>query len=322
MVEALKAANGAGSIVQLGDVATEGAGVDNTIERLYARKWRRLFVFPTATDSADSDPDTKAKGADGRMYQDIQRQIALYCAPAEAAIMALPPAAITKAWRRADAVFATNQFSQASAAGRQPTSRTQRVHMHVRGWPNLRPVTAAPTTSTRARSKTSSKRTPPKEDLTDYVAAIVTQCSPDNIIGHEHPVASEETGEAAAKLRERYGPDAAPPSNTAAQEFEHGAPHKCWQLRPTTLTQSLRLETAQGGTPAAKLRKTSRSPPPSSAGDNTPRSLAQLPEAHVTNNKEATKTGTRATSTSRTVTFNLELTSGNRVTATDTAKEC
>ena len=64
-------------------------------------------MFPTATDSADSDPDTKAKGADGRMYKDIQRQIALYCAPAEAAIMALPPAAITKAWRRA---FATNQF--------------------------------------------------------------------------------------------------------------------------------------------------------------------------------------------------------------------
>ena len=273
-------------------------------------------MFPDANNSADNDPDVAAKGADGRMYNDIQRQIALYCAPAEAAMMALPPAGISKAWRQADVIFSKRQFPAPGAPSGQRQERTQRIHMHVRGWPNLQTVTAAPATFARSRSKTGVKHSSPKENPTGYVTAIVKQFSPDNIIRHEHPAGSEETGMAATRLRERFGPDAVPPSNTAGQAGEHCAPHKCWRLLPTGQASVSQQGPARGGTLAAKLRKTKGSPPPGDAGDVKPRSLEQrTPEGRGIDAKGA---NARATSVGRTDTFSKEPPGGDRVAAIQT----
>ena len=257
------------------------------------------------------------------MYDDIQRQIALYCAPAEAAMMALPPAGISKAWRRADVIFSQNQFPATGAPSGQRRERTQRIHMHVRGWPiNLQTVTAAPRTVTRSRNKTGVVRSSPKEDPTSYVAAIAKQFSPDKIIKHEHPAGSEETGTAATKLREHFGPDAAPTSDTVAHAYQHSAPHKCWRLLPTDQASVSRQGSARGGTPAAKLQKTKGSPPPSDAGDVKPRSLGQrTPEERGINALGATATSTRATSVDRAVTFSNELPGGDHVATTITTKK-
>jgi hypothetical protein len=97
----------------------------------------------------------------------------------------------------------------------------------LRAWAGLKTDTAAPPAPTRSRSKTGVTRSPPKDDTTGYVAAIVGQLSPDNIIRHEHPAGSEETNVAATKLRERFGPDAAPRDKTSTHTSNHGAAHKC-----------------------------------------------------------------------------------------------
>ena len=94
MLAALEAANGAGSVVQLGNgtASKVGAGEANDVsEQLYARAWLCRYMYPEVDDSADNDTDHAAKGADGRMFDDIRRQITFFCAPATAAFIAMPP---------------------------------------------------------------------------------------------------------------------------------------------------------------------------------------------------------------------------------------
>ena len=224
-----------------------GAGdVDKTIERLYARAWRCLYVFPEANNSADDDPNLAVKCADGRMYIDIQRQMTLFCAPAKAAIMALPSSGISRAWRKASAILTPLQFTTPGGPSGQSRARTRRTHMWIRGWQGLKTATAAPAAPTRSRRKTGFTRSQPKANTTNYVAAIVKQFAPCTITRHDHPAVGEALCIAAANLRKRFGPDAAPLDAAAALASGLGTAHKCWRLLPTKAQSGSKQAPAPG----------------------------------------------------------------------------
>ena len=61
-------------------------------------------------------------------------------------------------------VFTPLQFTAPGAPSGQCRARTQRTHMHLRGWANLKTDTAAPAAHTRSRSKTGIARSLPKAD--------------------------------------------------------------------------------------------------------------------------------------------------------------